>query len=151
MEKKELTTCMGKKPFPFMKLRWPFIFVSLFFIGMSAYEIVVNGLNLGIDFKGGVKILYRFNEPTPIEKIREAAESTNLGGAEVIQFGGAEDTNQYLVRVKDTKGKDVASLLNQKIQAVFGVEKVEILSQEVVGPKVGHDLQNKAYLSIFLT
>jgi len=150
MAKAELKTCTGKKPFPFMRYKWFFIFISLIFVSLSARELYVNGLNLGVDFKGGTKILYQFSEPTSIDKIRRLTDSLGIGNVQVIRFGNDSSQTQYLVRAKYIANKDVSALLNNKIKEAFASQNVLVLSQEVVGPKVGHDLQKKGYMSVLL-
>lgn len=146
----EFKTLTGKTPFDFMRLKWLFIAISVFFVVMSAYEIGVKGINFGVDFTGGTKILYQFQNGVTAEKIRAAAEELDIGGVQAIRFGADPAAGQFLVRAKYIQGKNVVALLTQKMQATFGKDNVTVLSEEVVGPTVGADLKEKGFLSVTL-
>lgn len=145
----DIKTCRGKEAFPFMKYQWYFMTVSIFFVAMSLYLIFARGLNFGVDFKGGVKLACQFDSSIKIGAIREAIDDLHMGDAQVTQFGG--NPNEYLIRVKYVEGKDVVALVTGQLSQKFGETKFKVLSQEVVGPKVGKDLQRDAWLSIIIT
>lgn len=146
----ELKTCRGKKPFPFMKYKWPFLVTSIFFVGMSLYFITVKGLNYSVEFKGGTKIVMDFQEGIGVKEIREATDTALVGDVQVVQFGGDSKQNQYMLRAKYVEGKDEAALLIAALTTKFGAENVTVLSQEVVGPTVGKDLRQKGFWSIII-
>lgn len=148
----ELRTCTGKKVFPFIDLQWFFMAVSIFFVAASLYMISVKGLNYGTDFLGGTKTVFEFNAGIGIDKIRAAVDSLKWGDASIVRFGDVQSTkNQYMIRVKFIEGRDTASELAAVLAKAFGEGKANLLSQEVVGPKVGKDLQRKAIISIVWT
>ncbi len=59
---------------------------SLFTIGVIS--IIVRGLTLGIDFKGGTDIALGFKKPINISAIRKDVDKLELGSVEVKTFGG---------------------------------------------------------------
>ena len=85
-------------------LRWDFMgrrriwfAISGAVVALSILAIAVNGLNLGIDFKGGTQLTFRTVEPTSLEQVRkEAADDRSgrgshpgprwLGGREVLEL-----------------------------------------------------------------
>lgn len=148
MPHSEYKTVTGKTPFDFMKYKWLFIVVSAFFVTMSMYEISVKGINFGVDFRGGTKILFQFKKPVTARQIREAVQDLDAGDVQVIRFGAEETENQFMVRAKYVEGASVAELLSEKMASVFGADEVTVLSQEVVGPKVGDDLRRDGLRSI---
>ncbi len=143
-------TIKGKKPFPFMAYKWPFLLVSIFFMVASLYFIGTKGLNFGIDFLGGTKIIYQFKTTQNAEEIRKILEPLNLGDVQVIDFGVATQ-NQKMVRAKNIEGRNLAEEISGAIFSKFTSDQVSVLSQEVIGPKVGKDLQQKAFMSVLLT
>lgn len=145
----ELKTCTGKTPFPFMKLKWFFIVVSLICVGVGINEIAVKGINFGVDFKGGAKILYQFKGAVVADDIRSAAAGLGIGDVQVIEFGTDPNTHQYMLRAKYIEGKNVTDLLNAKMKKSF--PGIEVLSSEEVGPKVGHDLRKKGFMAVVLS
>ena len=70
-----------------MRYKWVFIVISVVIMLASAYEIAVNGINFGVDFKGGTKLIYEFDQTITIGEIRDAVSTLGLGDVQVIQFG----------------------------------------------------------------
>ena len=58
----------------------------LFLIGFI--NIIVRGLNFGIDFNGGSEIVLQFEKQVNISEIRSYVENIGLGNVEVKTFGG---------------------------------------------------------------
>lgn len=145
----ELLTCMGRKPFPFMKFKWLFISVSLFFVLGSIYEIGFKGLNFGVDFLGGTKAVYRFDTSINIDSIRKATLDSGVDSVDITPFANSDDKNEFILRTKYIEGTQPVEIINQAFEKTFGKDKFENLSQEIVGPKVGADLRKNAGLSMF--
>ena len=107
------------------------------------------GPNFGVDFTGGILIQTQLeNKHTPSE-IRDALKPLQLQDS-IIQEFGEEGEFEYLIRVRET---DIElSGLSEEVKAVlssqFG-EGVQIRRVEMVGPKVGKDLRQKALFAIF--
>lgn len=146
----DYVTCMGKKPFSFTALKWPFMLVSIVCFVWSVYEIGFKGLNYGVDFKGGAKIVYKLDPSLKTEDLQKAANSLGLGDIPIVPFG-QEGSNQYIVRAKYLEDRDVADVLNKGFAAKLGDSKIEALSTEVVGPKVSEDLKRDGLLSLAVT
>lgn len=107
------------------------------------------GPNLGVDFSGGILIQVKMEAKQTPSEIREALESIQLHDSIIQEFGG-EKENEYLIRVRRTDIQLTG--LSDEVKRVlidrFG-EGVEIRRVEMVGPKVGADLRQKALLAIF--
>ncbi len=107
------------------------------------------GPNLGVDFTGGVLVQIRLLQNKPISDIRAGLEA---GGFEdsIIQGFGEKAQSEYLIRMSET-GIELAGLgdkVKEALQKALGSE-VEVRRVEAVGPKVGHDLRQKALFAIF--
>lgn len=152
MTYEEPKTLQGKKPFPYMRFKWPFIAVSVFFIVMSLYQIMVRGFNFGVDFLGGVKITAVFEREIGEGQIRSAMEKLGLGEVQIVPFSMDDlSKNAFILRAKYLEGQDVTVLIKDELKKSFGTEKFQILAEEVVGPRVGDDLRHKGVLSMILT
>ncbi len=124
--------------------------VSLTLIAITAALLVWRGgPNYGVDFSGGVLIQVRLDAPRSPAEIREAFRSPLLKDS-IIQEFGEEGAAEYLIRVRQPE-VELAGLSEKAQEALaeaFG-QGVEIRRVEMVGPKVGEDLREKALFAIF--
>ena len=111
---------------------------------------VHGGLKYGVDFAGGLLIQPKFSKAVNISEVREALETMGLKDAMVQNFGGE---SEFLIRVEKASG-DLGEMSN-KIQTSlverFKDKALEIRRVEVVGPKVGKDLKEKALWAVGLS
>ncbi|MBW1712479.1 MAG: protein translocase subunit SecF [Deltaproteobacteria bacterium] len=117
-------------------------------IGSLIYH---GGPNYGVDFAGGILIQTAFEEPITPDRIRQSLAEVGLGDASVQRFGDKE-ANEFLIRAQEREGVDLANLtqtIRQALEKGSGAGKVEIQRVEMVGPKVGADLREKALLALF--
>jgi preprotein translocase subunit SecF len=116
-------------------------FGSIFFHG---------GLRYGVDFAGGILIQIRFSKAVDISEVRSALDVMGSKEAMVQAFGGE---NEFLIRVeKTTEDLEVVSkTIQTSLQEQFKGKALEIRRAEVVGPKVGKDLKQKALWAVGLS
>lgn len=136
--------------FHFMKYRNVFMALSGLFLALSLYFIVNHGFNFGVDFMGGIKLVYKFTDPIGDEKIREMLSGIGFHDAEVSSFGNPVDKS-FLIKVKFEENKNTGSDITKKFHEVLSADKVSLLSEETVGPKVGADLRKRGIFSVVLT
>ena len=107
------------------------------------------GPNLGVDFSGGVLIQAKLESQRTPSEIRDALESLRLQDS-IIQEFGEKGQFEYLIRVRkiDIKLAGLSDKVKQALISQFGGD-VEIRRVEMVGPKVGEDLRQKALFAIF--
>ena len=125
------------------------IFSSIL-IFLSILVLLIKGLNLGVDFKGGTLIEVRTeNSITTIAEIRESFLKMNLGDVTVKKFG---KENDYLVKIEITKSDDENFIksINDKLSADLG-SSVNFRRVENVGPKVSNELLRAGLLAISLS
>ncbi|MBI4389861.1 MAG: protein translocase subunit SecF [Nitrospinae bacterium] len=106
------------------------------------------GLNYGIDFAGGTLVQLKFKEPPSLDHVREGLKNLGLGDSAIQEFGSK---NEILIRVQKSEEnlEDVGSRIKNGLEQALGVKDVVVDRVEIVGPKVGKDLRQKALLSIF--
>ena len=124
-----------------------FSFVLIF---LSILVLLIKGLNLGVDFKGGTLIEVRTeNSTTTIAEIRESFLKMNLGDVSVKKFG---KDNDYLVKIEITKSdnENFIKSINDKLSADLG-SVVNFRRVENVGPKVSNELLRAGLLAISLS
>ncbi len=123
---------------------------SYILIFLSILVLLIKGLNLGVDFKGGTLIEVRTeNSITIIAEIRESLLKMNLGDVTVKKFG---KENDYLVKIEITKSNDENFIksINDKLSADLG-SAVDFRRVENVGPKVSKELLRAGLLAISLS
>ena len=130
------------------KKRWA-MFLSFFIIiiGLILF-IVKGGLKLGIDFSGGTLIQLQFKEKVSIDKIRVSFHQLGMGSSSIQQFGSDRDILINTERFSEAL-EDFNVTVKSQLEKDFAPESFEVVRVEMVGPKVGRDLREKAILSIF--
>jgi len=112
--------------------------------------IVRGGPNYGVDFSGGILIQVRFNHLITPDEIRGALKSIAMEDS-IIQEFGEEGKFEYLIRVNrtDIELSGLSDKVKKSLDSMFGEANVEVRRVEMVGPKVGKDLREKALFAIF--
>lgn len=130
----------------FMKhRRWSFP-LSVVLILASIGLFFVNGLNLGIDFRGGTLIeIKTLDGPADIGAIRETLATLELGDVQVQGFGAPDDV---LIRVQQQDGGEEAQQLVVELVRETLSEGVEFRRVEVVGPAVSGELTQTGILAV---
>ena len=123
---------------PFVRLHRIGFLVSVVLTLVSIGLLATRGLNFGIDFRGGIVMELRANEPkADLEKLRGTLNGLGLGEVSLQTFGAPNDV---LVRLPRQPGDDAAQ--NRGVELVhrtLGTD-YEYRRTEVVGPKVGNEL-----------
>ncbi len=134
---------IGKKKFT--------LWISTIAILISLGSVFLfGGLKYGVDFSGGILIQIKFSKPVNISEVRNAMDA--MGSKEaMVQAFGAE--NEYLIRVEKASEdlEALAKKIQVSLQEQFKDKSVEIRRVEVVGPKVGRDLKEKALWAVGLS
>jgi preprotein translocase subunit SecF len=132
--------------------RWAFLFSGLLIAASIVSIIAHKGLNLGVDFQGGSLIQARFaNENVTAEVVRDRLSEAGLAVSSIQDYGEGGD-REYLINVHNDAGSGDASLSGRTVAALtsaFGKDGVDIRRQEMVGPKVGADLRQKALYAVY--
>ena len=103
------------------------------------------GLNLGIDFRGGILIEAQSSEPVYLGEVRKALGGLGLGDMSIQSFGTNKD---ILVRVQRQEGDEKAQIAAIKaITSELG-STFEIRRTEFVGPTIGAELAEKGVLAV---
>lgn len=133
--------------FDFMGRRWIGFAFSIVVTLLALGTLATKGLNLGIDFTGGVLMEVRTAEPADLGAMRHALEGKGFGEVSLQNFG---DPRDVMIRIQST-GDDqaqVAAQVKEKIGAAFpGVEFRKI---DYVGPTVGRELVRDGSLAVGL-
>jgi preprotein translocase SecF subunit len=135
---------------PFMKYRrFAYMVSGAVVLATVAWLVVNGGPRLSVDFSGGTLLQIRTSQPLPADRLRAAFDASGLRGAEIQQIA-EEGGREYLVRLRaeaaDTT--DVFTRVQPAIAGAFPGVDVELRRAEVVGPRVGRELGEKALWAI---
>src|SRR6476659_7039687 len=117
--------------------------------------LLIKGLNYSIEFTGGTLLQIQSKKAVDVAELRTGLDRQGIHGAEIQNFGSA---NEYVIRARVARaGSDAndtqatATAVGQALNAVLGQGNYSVLRTEAVGPKVGGELRQKAFLAIFLS
>jgi preprotein translocase subunit SecF len=137
------------------KRKAAYVFSSLLIlVSISAMVFNVYTLgkwqNYGVDFEGGSLIQVRFEIPMTAAELRSAlgGGGTTLG---ITRFG---EENEFVIRApisEDMTIDAVAGGLEMELAAAFGEGSFERVRAELVGAKVGNELERKAAFAILFS
>ena len=134
----------------FLRFKFIALLFSLTLLFLTFLSLFLNGLNLGIDFKGGILVEFRSieNKIVNISDFRKDAKSLGLGEVSVQEFGKNTDV---LLRVQKQEGgnKEQVEALN-KIKNFFK-DEYTIRRTEFVGPVVGEELKEAGITAVLLS
>ena len=137
--------------FDFIGKRKITVWISAVAIALSLVSILSHrGLRYGVDFAGGLMIHIKFSKATEISEIRTVLEASGSKDAMVQKFGGEDE---FLIRMEQTS-EDLnarSTSIQAALQQRFKDKNIEIRRAEVVGPKVGKDLKEKALWAVGLS
>ena len=103
------------------------------------------GLNLGIDFRGGILIEAQSQNAVEVAKFRSDLSRLSLGDISIQSFGSERD---ILIRVQRQEGDESAQIAAiQRITETLG-ENFDIRRTEFVGPTIGAELAEKGMLAV---
>ena len=138
-----------KPTFDFMGKRWIGFAVSLALTAVSLGLVFTKGLNMGIDFTGGVLMEIRTEQVADLGKLRDTLNGQGLGEVSLQDFGDAHD---LIIRIQTAKGTDqaavvakVRTLLTQHVQGGIDFRKIDY-----VGPTVGAELVQAGMLAVLI-
>ncbi|SLN30693.1 preprotein translocase subunit SecF [Roseivivax jejudonensis] len=136
---------------------------SKLWLGISAVLIVValvsfflQGLNYGIDFRGGTTIRTESAEPVDVGAYRDALQDLELGDiviSEVFDPSFGPDENVAMVRIAaqdevEAVSQDTIAAVEAALQEV--APDIQFTSVSSVGPKVSGELIQTAVIAVLL-
>lgn len=125
------------------KRRWWYA-ISLAVIVPGTISLVLFGLRLGIDFKGGSQVEVQGQaEPT---KVIQVADSQHYRDVTVTPSG----QGRLLIRFRDNADAKGAEVHHQDFKAKLAALSLNEISFDTVGPSVSRDITRNALLSILV-
>ena len=136
----------GVPSFDFMRYRRAALIASAVLTLVSLLSFAVRGLNLGIDFTGGVIVEASYPREADLEAIRTQLAAAGYESAQVQTFGSVTDV---LIRLPPSEEADV-SLIREEIVGNLRAQDPQVVVDSVaaVDSQVGEDLTEQGGLAL---
>jgi preprotein translocase subunit SecF len=135
--------------YPFMDTRKVWYGLSAVLMIVSLGSFFARGLNLAIDFTGGVSAEARFPGAANIDAVRTRLAAAGFRDPQVEAFGSSRDIAIRLPPDPKQTGAEVRARLEEALQAVdAGAQVVQL---DVLGPQVGNELRWSAIEALGFT
>lgn len=134
----------------FVRLRYLAFGLTLLLTLGSIALLVTRGLNLGVDFVGGLTMETQFTAPPPLDRLRAEVNSLDVGQSALQEFGNART---ILIRLPLPEGDQAAvQRVVTKVQTDLKAKYpgVSFRRTESVSGKVSEELIRKGALAVFL-
>ena len=128
----------------FMKTRLLASVISIVLVLGALLSLVVNGLNLGLDFTGGTLVEVGFSAPAPLAEVRESLAEAGFGRATVAHFGSGREV---LIRLSVADSAKVGEQIAAKL-STGSTGEVSLRRTEFVGPQMGDELRDQGGLAL---
>ena len=134
------------KTIKFLSARKSTTIMSIILIVVSAFSLMTKGLNLGIDFTGGIQIEISFETAPNIENVRSNLASGGYDDAIVQNSGSSQD---LMVRIPPRNGVDNKKIGEDVIDMLQASENsVTLKSSEYISAQVGEELTEQGGLAM---
>jgi len=129
-----------------MKVHKLALVMSFFFMVASLVLVFTKGLNLGIDFSGGILIEARIEKGADIAILRKTL-SREVKDVQIQNIGKID----FLIRV--SKSGDNQAEMVKKIQQILSKKfnEIEYRKVDYVGPQIGSELIFKGFMALLLS
>lgn len=136
--------------FDFMGKRWIGFAVSIALTALSLGLLFTKGLNLGIDFTGGVLMEIRTEAPADLATMRAALDGKGFGEVSLQNFG---DPNDVMIRIQVSENDEQAKVIAHVKELLSGAVSGSIDYRKIdyVGPTVGQELIRAGWISVALS
>ena len=123
---------------PFMKIAMPAALFSILLTVASIFFIATKGLNLGLDFTGGVAAEFNYTNPVKPEDVSKALNQAGFNDAVVQTLGSERDLMVRMPVQEDIEAEDLTKAVTAAVQLPNNA--AEVPKVDVVGGQVGNEL-----------
>ena len=133
----------------FVRLRyWAFGLTTLLTIAAVAL-VVVNKLNMGVDFVGGIMIEEKFQTPPDVERVRSVVDNLHFGDAQIQTVGDQKTLSIRLPRPETADDAATNRIVNAVSAAlVKNFPGAQFSKQDAVSGKVSGELVWNGILAV---
>lgn len=136
-------TLFPQRPtFDFMGKRWVGFIISIALTIASISLFFHKGLNLGIDFTGGILMEIHNEETIDLGKLRDVLGHQGFGEVSLQNIGDINAGKDVMIRIQVSENDDQSVIVN-KVKALISEhinDKIDYRKIDYVGPTVGREL-----------
>ena len=133
----------------FMALRRWWYAISVAVVIASIALVLVRGLNLTVDFTGGLVFELGFTQPVDLEAVRSALAAGGVEDFQVRTYGTASELEVRLPPAATGAAAEDARRVTEALAAID--PSVKLNRTESVGPQVSQQLGEQAALAVLMT
>ena len=135
--------------YSFMQKRLAFLGISSLLVVASIVLLLTKGLNFGIDFTGGTVVQVQYTKTAPLNDIRDILSTKNkFSNASVTNFGTPQEV---IIRFATSSGSLSTDIGDEIRSLLKSTGQYKIRRVDIVGPKVGGELQTKGLTALALS
>lgn len=123
---------------PFMKIAMPAALFSILITVASIFFIATKGLNLGLDFTGGIAAELNYAKPVEATDVSAALAKAGFRDPVVQTLGSNRDLMVRMPVQSEMKAEDMNNVINKAVQLPGNAAVVHKV--DVVGGQVGNEL-----------
>jgi len=135
--------------FPFMSTRKVWYGLSIALMVISIGSFFVRGLNLAVDFTGGVQVQAAFTQAANLDALRSGLAGAGFKEPQAQNLGSSREVVIRLPAEPGQSGDAIRARVEVVLHAIDA--KADITSLEVVGPQVGDELRRGALVALAAT
>lgn len=128
----------------FMGARRLAFIASTVLLVVSIASLLIQQLNLGLDFTGGTLVELRYQSAPALDSIRQLLEAQGFQDVSVQTFGAS---TEVLIRLQQAFDPDVGQ---QVLELVNDDTSVELIRAEYVGAQVGEQLRDQSGMGMLI-
>ncbi len=135
--------------FPFMSTRKLWYGLSIVLMVIAIGSFFLRGLNLAVDFTGGVQVQASFSNAVNIDTLRSGLERAGFREEQVQYLGSSREA---AIRLPTQTGQS-GDVIRARVEGVLHSidPRAEVTSLDVVGSQVGEELKSGAVLALTAT
>ncbi|HVH84218.1 MAG TPA: protein translocase subunit SecF [Steroidobacteraceae bacterium] len=135
--------------YPFMATRKVWYTLSAVLMIVSLGSFFLRGVNLAIDFTGGVSAEASFPQAANVDQVRARLTAAGFRDPSVQNFGSSRD---IAIRLPPDPKQTSGAIRTQLETALRAIDPgAQVVQLEVVGPQVGTELKVSAAWALFFT
>jgi SecD/SecF fusion protein len=141
--------------FDFINFRRKSYIISGIIIAIGFGCIITNGLNMGVDFKGGRSYIVQFDQAMPASDVKSALSDVfENEGIETKTYGDnttLKITTSYMIEDESTEAdKEVLAKLESGLKT-FASSNPKVIGSEKVGATIANDMINASLIAVVLS